>query len=113
MAPHDKDVIFKRNKKQITVMKNELKVVALIATLITTVATLSAQPGPPGGYHNNGWGNGGGNNQGGGNGNGNFGGGNNGNGNGNGNPGVPLDGGVTMLLGAGGLVAYRKYKHKG
>ena len=92
-------------------MKSQLITLAAIALIATTI-TLSAQPGPPGGG-NNGWGNGGGNDQGGGNGNGNFGGGNNGNGNGNGgNNSVPLDGGVTLLLGAGGAVAYRQARKR-
>ena len=93
-------------------MKKSIKVFALLAAMVIAGAVY-AQPGPPGGYEDNGWGNGGGNNQGGGNGNGNFGGGNSGNGNGNGGSNsVPLDGGVTMLLGAGGVVAYRKYRNR-
>lgn len=94
-------------------MKDSVKVLLLVATMVSGIVSVYAQPGPPGGGNgNNGWGNGGGNNQGGGNGNGNFGGGNNGNGNGNGNPGVPLDGGITLLLGAGGAVAYKTMKKK-
>ena len=95
-------------------MKDSVKVLLLVATMVSGIVSVYAQPGPPGGGNgNNGWGNGGGNNQGGGNGNGNFGGGNNGNGNGNGgNNNVPLDGGITLLLGAGGAVAYKTMKKK-